>query len=126
MRRLFTLALSALALALSALALAVALPVAPAQAQAVTKTIDLGIGVNGTYWRIGQVNVDIEAGKMLFVLRGYVDKATYQAGKGYLSERRFVMDIPGGAATMTWAQLISAMRDYLKLAVEFSGAVDAS
>ena len=98
----------------------------PAVAQAVTKTIDAGVGVNGTYWRIWWVNVNLETGKIVFGIKGYLDRPTWVAGKAALSERIFTMDIPAGAGTTTWNVLVSAMRDFVKTQPEFSGAADAT
>ncbi len=91
-----------------------------------SKIVDLGIGANGTYWPIFWVTVNMETSKISFALKGYVDKATKQAGKGSLGERQYTMDTPAGAATMTWTQLVQAMQDYAKTQTEFTGATDVA
>lgn len=91
---------------------------------ALNKTIDLNLGANSTYWRIYWVNVNLETTKLAFALKGYIDKPAWQGGKLDIGQRHFVMDIPGGAGTMTWNALVQAMQDYVKTQPEFSGATD--
>lgn len=102
-------------------ALAIGAYVLPAQAQTVTKTISLGTGVNGTYWRIFWVTVNTDTNVISFVTEGYLDKPTWQAGSGPVAQRAYTMPVPAGAATMTWPQLVGAMRDFVLTQSEFSG-----
>lgn len=115
------------AAALACSVLLAGLPLQPALAQqALSKTIDAGIGVNGTYWRIWWVNVNLDTGKITFSVKGYVDKPTWQAGKLSLADRTYTMDIPAGAGALTWNALVTALRDFIKTQAEFAGAADAT
>lgn len=70
---------------------------------AIEKPIEIEIdgkptGTLATYWRIVRADFDVRENRVWYVMAGYLDKASRDAGKGPLKEMAFTLHIPEGVA----------------------------
>lgn len=90
------------------------------------QTITLSTGVQATYWVLDYIKPQFLAGQTEAKLNGYLSSTAFSQGKSSLTDRTYSAPTPGTFNTLTGAQIITAVQNYIKTQPEFIGATDAA
>lgn len=90
---------------------------------ALSKSIETPSGAAATYWRIVRASFDAIEGTAWYVLAGYLDQGARDAGREFMKEIPFTIQIPEGVAMeeMTRAYMYADA----KTRPAFDGATDS-